>query len=121
MVTPRCDGCRFWLADSNDEGSTGECRRFAPRPLWEGMLDDFPDSDSAREAAWPITFGSEWCGDFGPPPVQQTNELAILQVQLARVVQENADLRQALQEAETTLRDLRRVIVDTEASEGDDQ
>jgi chaperonin cofactor prefoldin len=77
------------------------------------------EHDMALEVDWPVTYASERCDEFQPPPVQQTNELAVIQVQLARVVQENADLRQALQEAETTLRELRRVIVDTEASEGD--
>jgi hypothetical protein len=121
MVTPRCDDCRFWLGDSNEEGSAGECRRHAPRPLLEKDLDEEPFEDTARQTVWPITFGSEWCGDFGPPPVQQTNELAILQVQVDMLFKENVGLRQSLQEAETTLRDLRRVIVDTEASEGDGQ
>jgi uncharacterized membrane protein len=77
MVTPRCDGCRCWLAD-DEARQRGECHKNAPRP-----------------------------------------ELAVLQVQLGMVIQENADLRKALQEAEATLRDLRRVIVDTEVSEGD--
>lgn len=123
-MTPRCDGCRFWFADSSEEGSTGECRRHAPRPLIEMRLDEAPDPDTARQAVWPITFGSEWCGDFGPPPIQQTNEIALVQQELQRMrlelehqQQENRALRQALQEAEATVRDLRRVIVDTEASE----
>jgi hypothetical protein len=77
------------------------------------------EHDMALEVDWPATYASERCDEFQPPPVQQTNELAVIQVQLARVVQENAGLRQALQEAETTLHELRRVIVDTEASEGD--
>jgi chaperonin cofactor prefoldin len=75
----------------------------------------------ALEVDWPVTYASERCDEFGPPPVQQTNELAVLQVQVDMLFQENVGLRQSLQEAETTLRDLRRVIVETEASEGDGQ
>jgi hypothetical protein len=79
------------------------------------------EHDAALEVDWPVTYASQRCDEFQPPPVQQTNELAILQVQLARVAQENVHLRRTLQEAEATLRDLRRVIVETEVSEGDGQ
>jgi hypothetical protein len=119
MVTPRCDGCRCWLAD-DEARQRGECHKNAPRPVlaMRAYRSDM-EHDMALEVDWPVTYASERCDEFGPPPVQQTNELAVLQVQLGMVVQENADLRKALQEAETTARDLRRVIVDTEVSEGD--
>jgi hypothetical protein len=121
MVIPRCDGCRCWLAD-DEERRLGECHKNAPRPVL-AMRTSRSDMehDAALEVDWPVTYASQRCDEFQPPPVQQTNELAILQVQLARVAQENVDLRRTLQEAEATLRDLRRVIVETEVSEGDGQ
>jgi hypothetical protein len=119
MVTPRCDGCRCWLAD-DEARQRGECHKNAPHPVlaMRTYRSDM-EHDAALEVDWPVTYASQRCDEFQPPPVQQKNELAILQVQLDMLFQENVHLRQALQEAETTLRDLRRVIVETEVSEGD--
>jgi hypothetical protein len=117
MVTPRCDGCRCWLAD-DEARQRGECHKHAPRPVlaMRAYRSDM-ESYTALEVDWPATYASERCDEFQPPPVQQTNELAILQVQLAKAAKENANLRQALQEAEATLRELRRVIVEQEGDE----
>lgn len=116
-MTPRCDGCRCWLAD-DAERQRGECHKHAPRPvLAMRTYLSAMEHDAALEVDWPATYASEWCDEFQSPPVQQTNELAILQVQLAGALKQNADLRRALEEAEGTVRDLRRVIVDTEATE----
>jgi hypothetical protein len=53
-----CAGCRWWHyhptegAEPGSEQAVGYCRRFPPARRENGV------------GAWPITFGSDWCGEF---------------------------------------------------------
>jgi hypothetical protein len=53
-----CAECRWWqfqAADTDDrqsETSIGYCRRFPPARRENGV------------GAWPITLGSDWCGEY---------------------------------------------------------
>jgi hypothetical protein len=53
-----CSGCRWWLVhpqegtEPGSDQSVGFCRRFPPARRENGV------------GAWPITFGSDWCGEY---------------------------------------------------------
>ncbi len=53
-----CSGCRWWHyhptegAEPDSEQAVGYCRRFPPSRRENGV------------GAWPITFGSDWCGEY---------------------------------------------------------
>jgi hypothetical protein len=53
-----CSGCRWWHyhptegAEADSEQAVGYCRRFPPSRRDNGV------------GAWPITFGSDWCGEY---------------------------------------------------------
>ena len=63
-VTPRaglskpddgtCSTCGWWNTEDDDNGA-GHCRRYAPRPVADGV---------ATQAVWPITRAAEWCGEW---------------------------------------------------------
>ena len=54
-----CSGCRWWHfhptegAEPDSEQAVGYCRRFPPARRENGV------------GAWPITFGNDWCGEYG--------------------------------------------------------
>jgi len=53
----RCDRCRFWdIEAEEDRPDRGWCRRRSPRI-------------ATGRARWPITREDDWCGEFvfGPP------------------------------------------------------
>jgi hypothetical protein len=67
MAGPRgetCAGCRFWqyVAD-DDEDRMGDCRRHAPRAAVEVLVADDRVDEDQNYALWPLTFGTEWCGE----------------------------------------------------------
>jgi hypothetical protein len=66
---PACQGCRFWQSEN---GEMGDCRRHAPRPIMDAQLPraEVPEGgeEAAGEAFWPITFASDWCGEFKERP-----------------------------------------------------
>ncbi len=67
---PSCQSCRFWQSDA---GEMGDCRRHAPRPALEKSLPALPpeveaEEEFSQEAVWPVTFASDWCGEFRERP-----------------------------------------------------
>lgn len=89
-MTEQCNGCRFWLADEKSGNfddqphSFGRCRRFPPRvsdhmasisigtPNFGEQCDpeDLADTISvARASLLPVTFCTDWCGEFTPAVV----------------------------------------------------
>lgn len=57
-----CGNCRHWLRVGDTQGGDGECHRHAPRP----------SASPKGEVHWPLTYGDEFCGEWGSPPVRQT-------------------------------------------------
>lgn len=73
-----CSDCKFYRSIGDD---VGECRRYPPVILGEflridgrrgaerGEDQDVAMWESANDPtswSWPVTFGSEWCGEFKP-------------------------------------------------------
>lgn len=59
----KCADCKFWKAKDGgtfDEG-TGECRRYAARPV---VLDDDAELPRSPFPAWPLTLDDQFCGEF---------------------------------------------------------
>lgn len=54
-----CSACRWWNyqptegAEPNSDQAVGYCRQFPPERRENGV------------GAWPITFGNDWCGEYG--------------------------------------------------------
>jgi NADH:ubiquinone oxidoreductase subunit B-like Fe-S oxidoreductase len=61
-----CAGCRFWLhTGDDDDDRMGDCRRHAPRAALQAQVaDDRLDDWDENYALWPLTFGTEWCGEW---------------------------------------------------------
>lgn len=57
-MAEQCSACRFWIEDGPDD-ERGECRKHAPHPLVS--LKEWAVSP---KACWPITFPSDWCGEY---------------------------------------------------------
>ena len=60
-----CINCKHWLRYDESrsvkgEKPLGECHRYALRPKW---YDPNEDSEIIR-VDWPLTYPSEWCGEF---------------------------------------------------------
>ncbi len=57
-VKPICSACQWWHYHANEgdeanlEKGVGYCRRFPPSRRENGV------------GAWPITFGTDWCGEY---------------------------------------------------------
>ncbi len=57
-VKPICSACQWWHfhpregEEASAEQGVGYCRRFPPTRRENGI------------GAWPITFGSDWCGEY---------------------------------------------------------
>ena len=54
-----CSDCLFW---EYEESNFGECRRRSPQ--FVGVVHKNPGPGSPNEAAWPKTYGWDWCGEF---------------------------------------------------------
>lgn len=82
MRDERCNTCRFWLADDEDNG---ECRRLPPvltvTILAESMHKEMPEGefwkrlgscksvgfyDRLQNTNFPITERGDWCGEWKP-------------------------------------------------------
>lgn len=65
---PRCETCRFWQVDAEDDRSPGEigaCHRYPPRFLPDSHLADSIDgTTSAFTGFFPETMAGEWCGEW---------------------------------------------------------
>lgn len=83
-----CFGCRFWKYDGDyDEGGTfGRCRRHAPRSDKAHFLASQRNPAPMR-AIWPMTDGSEWCGEFEPDP----EGIETVDVKTGRVIARGGD------------------------------
>lgn len=47
---PLCKSCRYWAAIVQP---SGECHRYAPRPI-----------ENQFHTIWPDTFDTDWCGEW---------------------------------------------------------
>ena len=56
----RCRRCKHWDSGTADpvNADEGWCHRHAPIP------DALDDNGKYRRAFWPMTYASNWCGDF---------------------------------------------------------
>ena len=53
----KCANCKwFYSGDPDSAGSTGECRRNAPRA--------HTDANATMFAIWPVVRASSFCGEF---------------------------------------------------------
>jgi hypothetical protein len=57
-VNHKCENCIYWFDLHHPVEPVGECRRYAPKPLFSSI----PDGDWTTW--WPLTYSSEWCGEF---------------------------------------------------------
>ena len=60
-----CKECRYWTQDTPIRG---RCRRFPPFAV--------PRLTSAPDIAWPVTFVSDWCGEFAQRAALPAGEIA---------------------------------------------
>jgi hypothetical protein len=51
-----CEACAFW---KHSEADKGECHRHAPQAVVFNV-----DDHIRFESRFPVTAGSDWCGDF---------------------------------------------------------
>lgn len=63
----RCKTCRYWHNPEPEDAEDGQCRRYAPRPVVDTSKDE---TDTI--VAWPMVMRVDWCGEWAPLPVQQT-------------------------------------------------
>lgn len=56
VTTKACSACMYWKTTSASEG---ECHRHAPQALAFKV-----DGDVEYYSRFPVTAGSDWCGDF---------------------------------------------------------
>ncbi len=56
-TTAVCSACKHW--NNTQDTGKGECRRHAPQSLVFTV-----DSKTSFESRFPVTSGSDWCGDF---------------------------------------------------------
>jgi hypothetical protein len=68
-MTNDCQTCRFYEPQVDDDGETGQCRRYAPKPLVSRGVDGFTEQ---AEAYWPIVLCDEWCGEWQFSSVHDT-------------------------------------------------
>lgn len=54
-----CGACLFWQS-TNEDLSTGLCRRMAPRVFF------VKEDQKSLETMWPVTYGDDWCGEYEP-------------------------------------------------------
>lgn len=61
-VKESCDRCRFWSGGQSWTRAFCRCRP----PVPQGMVSEvYPDThEQSLQAAWPITGGDDWCGEF---------------------------------------------------------
>lgn len=57
-MTDSCETCWFWREPGCEEG-TGECHRYAPRPVHEVEI-----TANEAYARFPMTYAGDWCGEF---------------------------------------------------------
>ena len=55
-----CETCRFCRYYPDEE--SGECRRYAPRPV----LGPEQGVERDSEAWWPNVYQTDWCGEHAP-------------------------------------------------------
>lgn len=56
---PTCSGCKYWWAYTGQGEGTGNCRRYAPRPVFAAA-----GAEAKRDALWPRTQEADGCGEF---------------------------------------------------------
>jgi hypothetical protein len=68
MQTERCDTCRFWKKDPEDEREgVGECHRMPPQMIADSdYLLSIGDTSSPITGFFPETLHWEWCGEWQP-------------------------------------------------------
>lgn len=61
-----CQDCEFWVEGVNKDTTIGRCRRYAPMAIFEYQAAQL--NVDFRSTEWPITKGSDLCGDFKERP-----------------------------------------------------
>lgn len=56
VLTKACSACVYWKATTSAEG---ECHRHAPQAIAFKV-----DGDVEYRSRFPVTAGSDWCGDY---------------------------------------------------------
>lgn len=59
----RCEKCRFWDRDDDNDPGPCQCRRHAPvfcPEYWH--FEECPEN--ADHGLWPFTYDDSWCGEF---------------------------------------------------------
>ena len=61
----RCETCRFWCDPEQLSDHWQECHRYPPTSRSDGEVRDH----------WPVTWESDWCGEWQPtPPAAATRD-----------------------------------------------
>lgn len=68
MSEETCGDCRYWKRrdETDDELSLGFCRRYPPTLCPEA--EERPVQGKNPHGYWPLTFQSDWCGEFQKKP-----------------------------------------------------
>ena len=59
-----CHDCQYWDGDGSPQPHQGTCHRYAPQPV--------AGEPQRTEISWPITYESDWCGEFTPKDAANT-------------------------------------------------
>lgn len=60
-----CLYCAFYK-DDDVRAQTGECRRYAPRPILYDCARDTSGPHDGYDVQWPRVIEEDFCGDFHP-------------------------------------------------------
>lgn len=66
-MTRECYECSFWKPMSQENPQDGECRRNAPLPVLDFIINQHEkkaDEITIMNAYWPCTEPWDWCGEF---------------------------------------------------------
>ena len=67
----RCETCRFWTDVDEGVSDLGDCHRYPPKMAIE-LKGDACDVIKPRYGGWPLTFATDWCGEYQPTPTPAT-------------------------------------------------
>jgi hypothetical protein len=70
---PSCGSCRFWkpLAGSKEASGWGQCKRMPP------ALPEIKDEKLVLAGIWPSTDERDWCGEWQPSQLPETDVPAL--------------------------------------------
>ena len=65
MEEPSCKSCSFWMPGPPEQGPTGWCRRFPPRPIWiDSPNMPGPNMKADVHSFMPAVHADLWCGEY---------------------------------------------------------